>query len=456
MRHGRCSPASSVRYPMSKTDGAQLVDAQDPYAHLLLEPNRSSSPLDDARLSELTTELTTEVTTSDLERLGDGELTSTLVGGRYRVERLLGRGGMASVYAAHDTALARPVALKILSQDYCGHSHILARFLREARLNARLHHPNIVEVLDFGSSRSGVIYLAMELLEGEDLRRTLARRSTLPWPRVRALMLQICAALRAAHEAGVVHRDLKPSNCFRVVNGLRESICLVDFGIATSIDEVASERLTLANHIIGTPEYMSPEQARGERVDHRSDIYTAGLILGEMLTGSLPFRAATPPAMLAAQIYEPPASLSALAPSHSRIPAALEAIYARALSKDPSARFANADAFAAALRSVDAGGPVLVSGAYEACPIALGPETETELECERTTTSGAEDHAPAKNRLSYVAAASIAFLIGALGAFALASSLGSTATTTDEAAEAPAPVNVGETKDSEPVRPLAN
>src|SRR5690606_1143979 len=142
------------------------------------------------------------------------------------VERALGHGGMASVYAAHDLDADRLVALKILSEECCTRPPQVARFSREARLHGRIHHPNVVEVLDFGSTETGVIYLAMELLDGEDLGRTLARRSTLPWPRARELMLEICAGLGAAHRAGVVHRDLKPSNCFRVLVGGRESIRL--------------------------------------------------------------------------------------------------------------------------------------------------------------------------------------------------------------------------------------
>ena len=432
-----------VRYQLSKPKVAQPVDAVG---------RAALHPLDLDYLNRAELEQN-EPTTADLEQLVAGERTASLVGGRYQVIRLLGRGGMASVYAAYDTALARTVALKVLSEDYCGHPNILARFLREARLNARLHHPNIVEVLDFGASRSGVIFLVMELLEGEDLRRTLVRRQTLAWPRARDLMLQICAGLHAAHEAGIVHRDLKPSNCFRVVDGQRETgqretICLVDFGIATSIDEAASERLTLANHIIGTPEYMSPEQARGEQVDHRSDIYAAGLILGEMLTGALPFRAASGPAMLAAHIYETPPRLAALAPRGARIPAALEAIYACALNKDPSARYPDINAFAAALRGIDAGGPILVSGAYETCPVAPVLETDTELETDTDTDTELEHEQTAVGELikrvvdnhwlPYIGAASIAFVVGALGALAVATSSSSTpATRSPQAGPAP-------------------
>ncbi|HVH98375.1 MAG TPA: serine/threonine-protein kinase [Enhygromyxa sp.] len=360
-----------------------------------------------------------EATHDDLERLAAGQLDAVLVADRYRVERALGRGGMASVYAAHDLNVDRPVALKILSADCSGHPLLLARFSREARLHGRIHHPNVVEVLDYGTSDTGLIYLVMELLEGEDLGCTLARLPALPWPRARELMLQICAGLGAVHAAGVVHRDLKPSNCFKIVVDGHESICLVDFGIAAAIDEPRSERLTLDDQIVGTPEYMSPEQARGERVDQRSDIYAAGLLLGEMLTGSLPFRAATSSAMLAAQIYEPAPTLRSLLPPNVLIPAALEPVYARALAKQPEQRFATIDQLAAALRAIAPGGPVLCSGSFERAPLGSRPALETNT-CARPQPL----RRPAsKRKWSLALAIAVAMLIGAAGALALASSL---------------------------------
>ncbi|MFO7564257.1 MAG: serine/threonine-protein kinase [Enhygromyxa sp.] len=365
-----------------------------------------------------------EATFADLASLAADPAGAVLVAGRYRVERALGHGGMASVYAAHDLDEDRPVALKILSEDGCASPPLRARFLREARLHGRVHHPNVVEVLDFGSTSSGVIYLVMELLVGEDLGRTLARRRTLPWPRVRELMLEICAGLGAAHAVGVVHRDLKPSNCFKVALDGRERVRLVDFGIATAIDEAPSERLTLREQIIGTPEYMSPEQARGEAVDHRSDIYAAGLLLGQMLTGALPFRAATSTAMLAAQIYEPPPKLGSLLPPGVHVPAALERVYERALAKQPERRFANVDELAAALRSIDPGGPVLVSGAYERGPAS------SRLALETTTRPRPRERPALEPSWPLCAtAASIGLVVGALGALLLASKLGPAAVT---------------------------
>ncbi|NVB37115.1 serine/threonine protein kinase [Pseudenhygromyxa sp. WMMC2535] len=292
-----------------------------------------------------------EPSLGELERVGDDPSRRPLIAGRYRVLRQIGRGGMASVYAALDIRLRRMVALKVLTEESSNRPQLLRRFMREAQVVARMRHPNVVEVLDFGSSRAGVVYLTMELLHGEDLRRTLEREGPLPWSRVLALMLQICAGLEVAHREGVVHRDLKPGNCFRVLEDGHESIRLVDFGIALCLDDTLGERLTMEGHILGTPEYMSPEQARGEAVDRRSDIYSAGLILGEMLTGALPFEARTPSAMLAAHIYEPPRSLERLAEAAGvELPPGLEAIYARALSKNPDERYQSAAALADDLR----------------------------------------------------------------------------------------------------------
>ncbi|HLT39661.1 MAG TPA: serine/threonine-protein kinase [Enhygromyxa sp.] len=359
-----------------------------------------------------------EATFADLERVADGELDAAFVAGRYRVERILGHGGMASVYAAHDLVTDRRVAIKVLSEECCTRPPQVTRFLREARLHGRIHHPNVVEVLDFGSTKAGVIYLVMELLEGEDLGRTLARRSTLPWPRARELMLEICAGLGAAHRAGVIHRDLKPSNCFRVLVGGRESIRLVDFGIAVAIDEIGVDRLTLNEQIVGTPEYMSPEQARGERVDRRSDIYAAGLLLGQLLTGSLPFRAGTSSAMLAAQIYEVPPRLGSLLPPAVQVPAAVEPIYQRALAKQPDDRFAEVEELAAALRAIEPGGPLLLSGSYPR--VRATPR----LACETATVPAQppRQRPPVRSPWIWAAAVAFALMIGAIGALALASS----------------------------------
>jgi serine/threonine protein kinase len=294
-----------------------------------------------------------------LRALAEGRSAPLTLGGRYRLERRLGSGGMATVYAGRLLTLDRAVAVKVLHDSRDQHDRI-ARFVGEARITAQLRHPNIVEVLDFGSTEEGVVFMVMELLEGEDLRSLLRREGSLPWPRVQALMLDICGGLSAVHAADIVHRDLKPANCF-CVNGRTK---LLDFGIATRTvsprlqDFIAAHgsaelREADEDRVMGTPEYMSPEQARAEPVDARSDIYSAGILLGELLTGRVPFASKRAAAVISSQIYDPAPRLRDLGGEDYEILPAVEAIYALALRKDRDERFSSVEAFAAAIAAVD-------------------------------------------------------------------------------------------------------
>ena len=302
-----------------------------------------------------------------LAQLIRGEIDSFCLAGRYRVEHWLDRGGMASIYVGVELGCGRPVAIKILREDGDDWVTGLARFINEARLSSRIEHPNVVEVLDWGTTSTGLMYLVMELLHGEDLRTTLGRRGRLPWPRVRALMLELCAGLAATHRAGVVHRDLKPANCFRVNGGAGERLKLVDFGVAAPAPGSSAPADTRAE-IVGTAEYMAPEQIRGERVDARADIYSAGVILAELLTGKTPFRAKTRQAVLSAQCYEHPPTLEQLAPPHLELDPRLELIYARALAKRPEDRFASIDEFALALEALPVRESAIISGGFRQLP----------------------------------------------------------------------------------------
>jgi serine/threonine-protein kinase len=265
---------------------------------------------------------------------------------------------MATVYAGRLITLDRAVAVKVLHDSHDQHDRI-ARFVAEARTTAQLRHPNIVEVLDFGSTEEGVVYMVMELLEGEDLRSLMRREGPLPWPRVQALMLDICGGLSAVHAADVVHRDVKPANCF-CVDGRTK---LLDFGIATrsvsprspgSFAHGSAElRAADEGRVMGTPEYMSPEQARAELVDARSDIYSAGVLFGELLTGRLPFSGTRAASVIASQIYDPVPTLRDLGGVDFEILPGLEAIYSLALRKDRDDRFSTIEAFAAAIAAVN-------------------------------------------------------------------------------------------------------
>ena len=201
--------------------------------------------------------------------------------GRYAVERTLGRGGMATVYLAHDTVLGRPVALKVLAEHLADDESFRARFLREARLAARIAHPNVVQVYDAGGDEAG-LFIAMEYVDGESLAEELARRGRLSAGEVVDLGRQLAAALAAAHAAGLVHRDVKPPNVLRSRDG---TVKLGDFGIAHSHDSTA---LTAHGSVLGTAAYLSPEQARAEPVTGAADLYALGVVLYEALTGRWP------------------------------------------------------------------------------------------------------------------------------------------------------------------------
>jgi serine/threonine-protein kinase len=199
--------------------------------------------------------------------------------GRYQLEEPLGHGGMASVYRARDTSLGREVALKVLAENLTGDEDLRKRFLREARLAARLSHPNVVSVYDVGEEEDGRPYIVMELVDGE----TLAERGRVPPDEARALTLQAARGLAHAHEAGLIHRDIKPGNLLVRVDG---TIKIADFGIARAAETTA---LTQAGTVLGTAAYLAPEQALGEEVTPAADVYSLGAVLYELLTGRPPF-----------------------------------------------------------------------------------------------------------------------------------------------------------------------
>jgi len=267
-----------------------------------------------------------------------GLLTGTLFEGKYQVGALLGEGGMGQVYRATHILMRKDVALKVLKPAMSVHSEIVERFRREAESAARLSHPGIIAVLDFGRSLDGTFYLVMEFLEGHSLTRAL-RDGPMPWRRVCRLGILMLDALAEAHKAGVVHRDLKPDNIMLQVNAAgEESLKLVDFGIAKLVED-GGPQLTAVGLVFGTPSYLSPEQAQGQPVTHSADLYAMGVILFQMLTGRLPFKAGSTMELLAMHIQEPPPRLRDWAPE---VPEAIEQLVLRCLGKKPGDRPENA------------------------------------------------------------------------------------------------------------------
>lgn len=306
-----------------------------------------------------------------------------VVDGRYLIRGILGRGGMGVVYDAVATRLGgRPCAVKVLLPEFTRNDNAVARFSREAELAARVKHPNVVEIFDTGTTADGRGYIAMELLRGESLDRTLRREGPLSWSRAQHIIIQICRALAVAHAEKITHRDMKPENCFRGErDGDRDFIKVLDFGIAKLTekpDDPGAARLTASDAVIGTYAYMAPEQARGESIDHRVDVWALGVMLYEMLTGHLPFRGNNQVQIWNAVCNYDPEVMRSIAPAMG-IPEPAEAIVRRALTKARDSRFPTVDALARALAEVqvDSAAPLATArpGSLNSPPIDAASST---------------------------------------------------------------------------------
>jgi serine/threonine-protein kinase len=290
----------------------------------------------------------------------EDELLGTVVADRYLVTDLLGQGGMGTVYLARHVRLPQRVAIKVLRRELLRDPAALARFTREAANASRVGHDRVARVYDFGETSAGVVYLAMEYVPGKTLTALLREGGPLGPARAATLVRQIAEALDAAHRMQVVHRDLKPDNVMviRDADGT-ERVKVVDFGIAKAAGGAADDAadapaLTRTGFVIGTPEFVSPEQLLGGSVDARSDIYALALVAYECLTADSPFPRETPDRGMLARLTTPPRPLAAVRPA-VRWPAEVQAVLDRGLARDPADRFATAGAFARALgAAVDA------------------------------------------------------------------------------------------------------
>ncbi len=285
-------------------------------------------------------------------------LLGRVLADRYLISRKLGEGGMGAVYLATHNLLEKQVALKVLHNEFARKPDLVERFMQEAKAASRIRHENVIDISDFGATPEGLVFFAMELLQGHDLHEEVARArlagQLLPFQRSKKIFLQICSALSAAHAKGIIHRDLKPENVFLVdFLGDPDFVKLLDFGIAklTEVNE-NDRKLTKTGMLFGTPEYMSPEQARGENVDHRVDVYAMGCILFQLVTGRVPFEAENFMGVLSMHLTEQPPSIPEAVFDRIGAPRELAGVIDKALAKDRAQRWQTIDELANAVRAV--------------------------------------------------------------------------------------------------------
>ena len=272
------------------------------------------------------------------------ELTETTLAGRYELQSLLGRGGMSSVYRARDLALDRPVAVKIMSDELLQQPTMRARFEREARAAARIAHPNVAHIYDFGTD-GDTAFIAMEHVSGRSLRRMLEARGRLTLPEALEIAQQVGEALSAAHRLGILHRDVKPENILVCDEPSGARVKVVDFGLAKLLADSSGSQLTGGAEILGTPIYMAPERFTGGDVDERADVYALGVVRFEMLAGRAPFDG-TVTEIIGKHVYAPPPELASF---YVDVPESVAGAVARAMSKAPADRQASVDEFVSEL-----------------------------------------------------------------------------------------------------------
>lgn len=284
-----------------------------------------------------------------LKRLDDPLLGQTLAG-KYKIEKLIKTGGMGAVYRGRHVLMDKTVAVKVLRPSLAGDDAVVARFSREAKAASKISHPHAVSVTDFGEAENGVVFLVMEYLDGWTLKEAIAKEGPLSLGRAVEIVRQVAGALDVAHGQGVIHRDLKSENIMLVSHNGDEWAKVLDFGIAKILQPVGSPadaEITQANLVVGTPQYMSPEQcSQSGALDARSDVYSLGIIVHEMLTGKLPFTGESATVVMMQQVQDPPPSVLA---SRPQLPAAVDQVVKRALAKQPIDRFQSAGELSAGL-----------------------------------------------------------------------------------------------------------
>ena len=306
----------------------------------------------------------------------DDPRVGTTLDGKYRLDTVLGRGGMGSIYRATHLMLDKPVAVKLINADLAPSPEMVRRFQREARAASNLNHPNIAAAFDLGQTTDGTLYIAMELVSGQSLKEAIRTGGPMASVRIVRILGQVASALAAAHANGIIHRDLKPQNIMLTqAAGGGEVAKLLDFGIAKTFDDNATQ-LTSTGLVLGTPQYMSPEQAAGRPIDGRSDLYSLGIILFEMLVGEVPFNDPSTPAVLVKHLTEPAPPPSKRRPDLA-IPVAIESVALRCLEKEPGARYQTATEFATALEQAGVAYGAGASAVANEATVIVTPRTET-------------------------------------------------------------------------------
>lgn len=327
---------------------------------------------------------------STLRSTAASDLIGSIVAERYHIIKKLGEGGMGAVYLGEHVKMGRKSAIKVMSQTLANDPDAIARFNREAANAARINHPNVCAIYDFGETKDGLIYLAMEYIEGEALTDIIEREGALHPQRAASILRQVGDALQAAHDLGIVHRDLKPDNIMvtRARDG-SDVVKVVDFGIAKAMGGEEGQKVTKTGLVVGTPEYMSPEQLAGDKLDGRSDLYSLALVFYRMLTGTLPFQADTAQEVMIKRLTDEPMPLNQALPG-ADFPPRLQQVMDRALQRMPQDRYASVsdfvrDALAAVSQMAGAPAGVDTEGATQ---LISSVETAATRQLPRTRVAG--------------------------------------------------------------------
>jgi serine/threonine-protein kinase len=314
-------------------------------------------------------------------------MIGTVLDGRYRLDKLIGEGGMGEVYCATHVLIDTEVAVKLLRPEFVANQTAIKRFQLEAKAAGRIHHPNAVRVTDFGVTPERVVYLVMELAQGRSLRNLIRNEKKFDYLRAVNIVRQICGAVDAAHRSGVIHRDLKPDNILIEKVNDTERVKVLDFGIAKLKETKTDAFLTQAGTIIGTPQYMSPEQCQGKHLDPSADIYSIGIILYEMLSGDVPFDGESTLQVVYNQLHEPPRPLWEISPD---APLPIAQVVMRALEKDPAQRQSSAmmlsDELKEAVEAVGEGSSLSMTN-----PLLIRPRKSVESPAPSVGTRSVED-----------------------------------------------------------------